>query len=209
MPHRVATLSTTTFCQVAPLSREMTAWCQTAPFHAPAQPVVDEAALGEHDGPVRAAPSRRRRSSSAWSSTASAATRSRRSRARSPTYRSPPCGPFHDTYTCLAVSTAGDLGLVGPGHVAVDVDRVGPGLAVVVGLDEDGREAAVPVGVQEGRVHVAGVRHDLDRRVVLRAGASTDAERQPGRPRSCRRPWRRSARRYGVGQWLGHVFGSP
>jgi hypothetical protein len=71
----------------------------------------------------------------------------------------------------------GDLGLVRPGHVAVDVHRFGPVLPVIDGFCEHGREPVVAVPVQEGGVDRAGVWHDLDGRVVLRLRAGALAER--------------------------------
>lgn len=77
----------------------------------------------------------------------------------------------------LARGACGDLRLVGPGDVAVDVDRRRPRPAVVSGLRERGREAVVAVAVEQRRVDGAGVRDDLDHRVVLRLNAEAEAER--------------------------------
>ena len=59
---------------------------------------------------------------------------------------------------------------------------------MVDGLGEDRRETARAVGVQERRVDDAGLRHHLDGRVVLCAGADTDAQRRLRAPRGAAVP---------------------
>jgi hypothetical protein len=100
----------------------------------------------------------------------------------------------------LAGRARGDLGLVGPRDVSVDVHRLGPGPPVVGRLGEDGREAVVAVAVQENRVDGAGVRHDLDGRVVLGLRAEAEAERhlRAERRAAVRRPRQGDERRGAV-----------